>query len=366
MRESMSDKTALIAMSGGVDSSVTALLLQEQGFTCEGATMRLYRNEDIGVCQYHTCCSARDIDDAADVAFKLHILYKVLDYTAAFKNEVIAKFVRIYEQGGTPNPCIDCNRFMKFRNLWEVAQKSQLNYVATGHYARIEFDREQGLYVLKKGIDASKDQSYVLYMLTQEQMAHTLFPLGGLTKKEVREIAAQHGLVNAHKHDSQDICFVPGGDYGKFLEEYTGKTYAKGDFLDIHGKIVGQHKGAVRYTIGQRKKLGIALGKPVYVCGKDMVKNTVRVGDEESLLSEVLVATEVNWLAGKAPTRAEEVWARTRYKQQEQAAVVYPIGNDSFRLEFAKPQRAVAPGQAVVLYRGDVVVAGGTIAQVLR
>ena len=362
----MSEKTALVAMSGGVDSSVTALLLQEQGFTCSGVTMRLYHNEDVGLCQFHTCCSLKDIDDAQDVAFKLHIPFEVLDYTADFKRQVIAKFVKIYEQGGTPNPCIDCNRFMKFGHLWEAARKKQLNYVATGHYARLEFDQEQGLYVLKKALDGTKDQSYVLYMLNQEQMAHTLFPLGNLTKKEVREIAAGHGLVNARKHDSQDICFVPDGDYGKFLEEYTGKTYAQGNFLDISGKVVGQHRGAVRYTIGQRKKLGLALGKPVYVCEKDMAANTVMVGDEASLMSKGLVATEVNWLAGRAPTTAIEVQARTRYKQQEQKAIVYPLGDKSLRLEFAQQQRAVAPGQAVVLYQGDVVVAGGTITQVLR
>ena len=362
----MIEKTALVAMSGGVDSSVTALLLQEQGYKCSGVTMRLYHNEDVGLCQFHTCCSLKDIDDAQDVAFKLHIPFEVLDYTADFKRQVIAKFVQTYEQGGTPNPCIDCNRFMKFGHLWEAAQKKQLNYVATGHYARLEFDQEQGLYILKKAIDATKDQSYVLYMLNQEQMAHTLFPLGSLTKKKVREIAAGHGLVNAGKHDSQDICFVPEGDYGKFMEEYTGKTYAQGNFLDTRGKVVGLHQGAVRYTIGQRKKLGLALGKPVYVCEKDMVHNTVTVGDETSLMAKGLVATEVNWLSGRIPTTALKVQARTRYKQQEQEALAYPLGANSLRLEFACPQRAVAPGQAVVLYQGDVVVAGGTITKVLR
>lgn len=218
-------KSAFIAMSGGVDSSVAAWLMREQGYRCVGVTMRLYRNADIGLSPFRTCCAQKDMDDASEVAFQLDIPYEILDFTAEFQEQVIDRFIRIYEEGGTPNPCIDCNRFMKFDRLLRYAQAHGFDDVATGHYARIEYDPARGRYLLKKALDASKDQSYVLYMLTQEQLAHTHFPLGGKTKAETRAIAEQLGLCNAHKHDSQDICFVPDGDYAAFMERRTGKTY---------------------------------------------------------------------------------------------------------------------------------------------
>ena len=243
-------------MSGGVDSSVAAWLMREQGYRCEGTTMRLYRNADIGLSQFHTCCSQKDIDDASGVAFQLDIPYEVLDFTMDFRNQIIGKFIRTYESGGTPNPCIDCNRYMKFDKLLRFAEEKGLEYVATGHYALIEYDEVSGRYLLKKALDDSKDQSYVLYMLTQDQLSHIQFPLGGKMKKEAREIAEQLGFCNARKHDSQDICFVPNGDYVKFMEQYTGKHYPAGAFLDLEGQPVGRHCGAVRYTLGQRKGLG--------------------------------------------------------------------------------------------------------------
>lgn len=354
-------KSALIAMSGGVDSSVAAFLMKSQGFSCEGATMRLYRNEDIGLSRFHTCCSQRDIDDAADVAFELDIPYEVLDFTSDFKEKIIDQFVRVYESGGTPNPCIDCNRYMKFDKLFEAARAKGLSYIVTGHYARIEYDPASGRYLLKKALDRGKDQSYVLYAMTQEQLAHTLLPLGGLTKARVREIAAERGLVNARKHDSQDICFVPNGDYGAFMERYTGKVYPAGDFLDENGRTVGRHRGIVRYTLGQRKRLGLAMGSPVYVCGKNIEDNTITVGSGESLLSSELLAGDVNWIAISELTGPMRVRARTRYRQAEQWATAYPAGADGFRLQFDEPQRAVTPGQAVVLYGGETVIGGGTI-----
>ena len=354
---------ALIAMSGGVDSSVAAWLMQRDGYDCTGITMRLTHNEMLGQSGFHTCCSEKDIEDAAEVAFAMDIPYEVLDFTADFREKIIEKFIRVYEMGGTPNPCIDCNRYMKFDHLLRWAESHGMEYVVTGHYARVEQDEATGRFLLKKGLDEGKDQSYVLYNLTQEQLAHIRLPLGGLHKTEVREIAEQHKFVNARKHDSQDICFVPDGDYARFMEDFTGKRYPAGDFLDENGRVVGTHNGAVRYTIGQRKGLGLAMGAPVYVCGKDMQANTVTVGPEEMLFDRIVYADEVNWIAIPELTGPLRVTARTRYHQVEQAATVYPA-ECGFRLEFDQPQRAPTPGQAVVLYQGDTVLGGGTITRV--
>ena len=289
--------------------------------------------------------------------------YQVLDFTADFRAQIIEKFIRVYEAGGTPNPCIDCNKYMKFRHLLDWAEEHGMEYVVTGHYARVEQDAATGRWLLKKGLDEGKDQSYVLYNLTQEQLAHIRLPLGALHKTEVREIAQEHSFINAQKHDSQDICFVPDGDYARFMEQFTGKHYPAGDFLDRSGKVVGTHSGAVRYTLGQRKGLGLALGAPVYVCGKDMQANTVTVGPESELFDRIVYAEDVNWIAIPALTEPLRVTARTRYHQAEQQATVYPAEN-GFRLEFDQPQRAPTPGQAAVLYQGDVVLGGGTITRV--
>ncbi len=361
----MQHKGALIAMSGGVDSSVAAWLTQQQGCRCYGATMRLYDNESIGQCGYHTCCSQQDIEDAAEVAFRLDILYEVLDYTEEFRREVMEKFVRVYAAGGTPNPCIDCNRTMKFSRLLAAARAKGLDCIVTGHYARIQYDPARGRWLLKKALDAAKDQSYVLYAMTQDQLAHTLLPLGTLHKTEVRVLAQQQGFCNARKHDSQDICFVPDGDYGAFLEQYTGRRLAPRPFIDPDGRVLGQHQGMARYTIGQRKGLGLALGRPAYVCAKDPARNTVTVGPEQALYTRGLVAEDVNWIAFDALPGPLRVTARTRYRQAEQPATVYPELGGRLRLEFDAPQRAIAPGQAVVLYSGDEVLGGGTIVQAL-
>ena len=354
----------MIAMSGGVDSSVAAWLMLQQGYRCEGTTMRLYRNADIGLSQFHTCCSQRDIDDASEVAFQLDIPYEVLDFTMDFKEQIIGKFIWTYEAGGTPNPCIDCNRYMKFDKLLQFAREKGLEYVVTGHYARIEYDDATGRYLLKKALDGSKDQSYVLYMLTQEQLAHTQFPLGDKSKAEARELAQKLSFCNARKHDSQDICFVPDGDYVGFMEQYTGKHYPEGAFLDLEGQTVGRHRGAVRYTLGQRKGLGLSMGEPVYVCGKDMDANTVTVGPEDALYRSTLLAEDMNWISIPCLDAPLRVKAKTRYRQVEQWATAYPEENGQVRLEFDEPQRAVTIGQAVVLYAGDVVVGGGTICRV--
>ncbi|MBQ6569764.1 MAG: tRNA 2-thiouridine(34) synthase MnmA [Clostridia bacterium] len=355
------DKSALIAMSGGVDSSVAAYLMVKNGYRCQAATMRLYRNSDIGLGNYRTCCSQRDIDDAGEVAFLLDIPYEVVDFVGDFKEKVIEKFIRIYEQGGTPNPCIDCNRYLKFEKLFEYADEQGLSYVVTGHYARIEYDASVQRYILRKALDDGKDQSYVLYMLTQNQLSRLKFPLGDMKKTQARLIAEQQGFCNSRKHDSQDICFVPDGDYVKFIEQYTGKKYSEGCFVDSSGNIVGKHRGALRYTIGQRRGLGIPAEKPLYVLGKNMTDNTVVVGYGEALYNTALYADDINWLSIppiKNPIRCK---AKIRYRQQEQPATVYPLGENCIKVVFDQPQRAITAGQAVVLYDGDTVLGGGTI-----
>lgn len=358
----MEPKKALIAMSGGVDSAVAALLTQSEGLSCIGATMRLYDGESDDLSS--TCCSLEDVEDARSVARRLGIPYHVFNFKADFEEQVISKFIRCYERGLTPNPCIDCNRYLKFEGLMHRAQVLGCDYVVTGHYARITQDPETGRYLLHRAADPSKDQSYVLYSLTQEQLAHTRFPLGGLSKPQVRQIALEHGFINAKKHDSQDICFVPDGDYVAFMERHTGKHYPAGDFLDETGRVVGKHKGAVAYTLGQRKGLGLAMGAPVYVCQKDMAQNTVTVGPNESLFRRELIAEDLNWFPFPALTAPMEVTAKARYNQMPQSATIYPEGS-SVRVKFHQPQRALTPGQAVVFYDGDLVIGGGTITHVL-
>ena len=360
----MNNKKALIAMSGGVDSSVAAYLMKKAGYDCLGTTMRLYRNNDIGLNNFHTCCSQKDIDDASEVAFSLGIPYEVLDFTFDFKEKIIGKFISTYENGGTPNPCIDCNKYMKFDKLLKFAEEKGMDYIVTGHYAKIE-KQENGRYFLKKAEDLSKDQSYVLYSLTQEQLKHILLPLGNMSKSETRKIAEESGFSNSKKPDSQDICFVPDGDYVKFMENYTGKKYPEGDYMSADNKVLGRHKGAVRYTIGQRKGLGIALGEPAFVYKKDMELNEVFIGKEELLFKKVLIADELNWIAFEEPLKPIRVKAKTRYRQKEQSATVTPLGNKTVKIEFDEPQRAITVGQAVVMYDGDIVVGGGTIKEVL-
>lgn len=353
------NQKALIAMSGGVDSSVAAWLMQQKGFSCVGVTMKLFRNSDLAISEEHTCCSLDDVEDARRVAHSLGIPHYVFNFTDRFQQQVMDKFVRCYEQGLTPNPCIDCNRYIKFEKLYQRARELGCSHVVTGHYARIT--REGERFLLKTGLDASKDQSYVLYNLTQEQLAHTLFPLGELSKSEARQLAQQQGLINAAKHDSQDICFVPDGDYVAFMERYTGKHYLPGDFLDLSGKVVGRHRGAVGYTLGQRKGLGLAMGEPVYVCRKDMARNTVTVGPESELFSKVLWAEDMNWISIPRLEAPMRVQAKARYHQTAQWATIYPESDHRICCEFDTPQRAITPGQALVLYDGDVVVGGGTI-----
>ena len=357
--------SAMIAMSGGVDSSVSAYLMMRAGYSCMGATMRLFDNTVLAQ-EDSTCCSLDDVEDARSVARRLGMPFHVVNAKAEFATHVIDDFIRTYEGGATPNPCIQCNRHLKFDLFWDRAKVLGCDCIVTGHYARIRHDAASGRYLLCKALDESKDQSYVLYCLTQEQLAHTRFPLGELTKEQVRAIAEEQGFLNARKKDSQDICFVPDGDYVAFMERYTGKQYAPGDYLDLSGNVVGQHRGAVCYTLGQRKGLGLAMGAPVYVCGKDMEKNTVTVGPNEALFATTLLAEDFNWISVPSLTEPMAVTARARYNQKEQPATVYPAEQGLVKVVFHQPQRAMTPGQAVVLYDGDVVVGGGTIRTVIK
>lgn len=348
-------------MSGGVDSSVAAFFTKEEGFDCAGATMKLFSNEDIGVEGESRCCSLDDVEDARSVANRLGIPFFVFNFSDNFRREVIERFIAAYKSGATPNPCIDCNRFLKFDKFFSRAKELDIGHIVTGHYASVYYDAASRRWGLKKGTDESKDQSYVLYSLTQEQLAHTLLPLGGMSKTEVREIARDNGFINAKKRESQDICFVPDGDYAAFIERYTGEPNRPGNFVDGEGRVLGRHRGFVRYTIGQRRGLGLSLREPLYVCAKRAADNTVILGRGEELFSKSLTASGINLIACERISSPLRLRAKVRYKQREQWATVEQTAEDRLRVDFDEPQRAVTPGQAVVLYDGSCVVGGGTI-----
>lgn len=356
----MSNK-ALIAMSGGVDSSVAAYLMKERGYDCIGATMKLFQNEDIGLSKEHSCCSIDDVEDARRVASALDMPFYVLNFSENFKEKVVDKFVSCYENGMTPNPCIECNRHLKFQHLWSKAKELGYERVVTGHYSSIIYNQTTGRFELRKAADPTKDQSYVLYSMTQEQLSHTMFPLGDMTKEQVREIAAAQNFINANKHDSQDICFVVNGKYADFIEQYTGKNYPEGDFVDMVGNVLGRHKGIIRYTIGQRRGLGLSLKQSMYVVKVDPVSNTVVLGYNEDLFSRELTANNINLISIPSIEGELRLKARPRYNAKEAWATVTQIDDDTIRVVFDEPQRAITKGQAVVLYDGDVVVGGGTI-----
>ena len=346
---------ALIAMSGGVDSTVAAVCMTEAGYDCVGVTMRLHDYSE-------SCGAAKEADDAAAVAEKLGFPFTVLDCRQQFEDCVIRRFVSAYEAGDTPNPCIECNRHLKFSHLFDYAKEQGCDTVVTGHYARVEYDEKSGKYQLKKAINTAKDQTYVLYFLTQEQLAHIRFPLGEMADKEaVRQRAAEMDFAAATKKDSQDICFIPDGKYADFIRRRTGREYPEGDFVDADGKVLGRHKGLIGYTIGQRKGLGLALPAPLYVRSKCMDTNTVLLTPESELYSATLVADGFNWVAGEIPTAPVRVTAKTRYSAKEAPATVTALPDGRAQVVFDQPQRAITVGQAVVLYDGDCVVGGGTI-----
>ena len=351
-------KKALIAMSGGVDSSVAAVCMTEAGYDCMGVTMRLHDYSE-------SCGAAKEADDAAAVAEKLGFPFTVLDCREEFEKFVIERFVSAYETGDTPNPCIECNRHLKFSLLHDYAKEQGCDTVVTGHYARVEYDEASGKYQLKKAANLAKDQTYVLYFLTQEQLAHTRFPLGDMPDKEaVRQRAAEMDFATAKKKDSQDICFIPDGKYADFIRRRTGREYPEGDFVDADGKVLGRHKGLIGYTIGQRKGLGLSLPAPLYVRSKCMDTNTVLLTPERELYSATLVADGFNWVSGDVPTAPVRVTAKTRYSAKEAPATVTALPDGRAQVVFDTPQRAITVGQAVVLYDGDSVVGGGIIREV--
>ena len=350
----------MVGMSGGVDSSVAAKLLIDSGYDVTGVTLKLFDGGDISE-DFRTCCSLSDVEDARSVCYRLGIDHFVFNFKEAFRKKVINQFTESYLNGKTPNPCIECNRHIKFDKMLRRAEELGFDYIATGHYAERVYDYKTNRYILKRPKDRSKDQTYVLYGLTQYQLSKTLFPLGEYEKSDIRRIAEAAGLINSRKPDSQDICFVPDGDYASFIKKNTGAEIKEGNFISADGDVIGRHKGIINYTIGQRRGIGISIGKPAYVTDKNALENTVTIGDESNLYKSEITAYDVNLISLDSISDEMRVTAKVRYSRNEQAAVVIPSGNGEVLVKFDEPQRAPASGQAVVFYDGDGVIGGGTI-----
>ncbi len=355
----MKKQKVLMAMSGGVDSTVAALLLQEAGYDVVGVTLKMFDSEDIGIT--NAGGSVASAEDAKRAAEKLGFPHYVFDFCSCFRKYVIGHFIAEYERGRTPNPCVDCNKNVKLGQLFVKAKELGCDYIATGHYANVKYNEKTGRWLLLRGQDRQKDQSYMLYTLNQEQLAHILFPLGQSHKAEIRERAEAAGLHNARKPDSQDICFVPDGDYAGVIENITKQKPEPGQFIHLDGTLLGTHKGQMHYTIGQRKGMGIAYRYPLYVIKKDVENNIVYVGTQDALYSDTLIAEHCNLISVPELRYPLRVTAKPRYRAKDVPAVIEPLDGETVRVTFDEPQRALTPGQAVVFYQDDVVVGGGTI-----
>ncbi len=356
--------TVVVAMSGGVDSSLTAALLVQQGYNVIGATMQIW-DADREDADDRGCCSLTAVGDARRVADKLGIPYYVLNFRQLFQETVVDYFIAEYSSGRTPNPCIACNRYVKFAGLLQKALALGAEYVATGHYARIGYDEARGRYLLRKGVDPAKDQSYALYHLNQHTLKHFLMPLGEYTKTETRRMAREIGLAVADKPDSQEICFVPDDDYQSFLAAKAPASLRPGDIVDTHGRVLGRHNGLPLYTVGQRKGLGIAAGRPLYVVALDTDRNQVIVGDDSDVFASELIAGDLNYIAFDELTGPLTAAVKIRYSAREAPAVIAPLAGGRVSVKFAMPQRAITPGQSVVFYDGDIVLGGGIIGTVV-
>lgn len=376
----MKDKKALIAMSGGVDSSVAAWLMKKKGYSPIGVTMMLHEEDEASVKGTHSCCTPDDIEDARVVSSMLGIPFHVVNFLDGFREKIVCKFIETYMKGETPNPCIDCNRYMKFGKLFEMADSEGCEKVVTGHYACIEYDSNEDIYRLKRAVDKTKDQTYVLYFLSQEQLARLDFPDGEYEKTEIRQMAEDAGLIVAHKHDSQDICFIPDRDYAGFIENHfdefsqdmpeTGDIPGRGEFVDVEGRLLGYHKGYFHYTIGQRKGLGISAVSPLYVVDIKPETNQVILGSNDDLFTREVYARDFNLIS--MPAQSEQiaddvirmkVTAKVRYRAVDTSGILTLYGDGTAFMLFDEPVRAVTPGQSLVIYDGDYCLGGGIICE---
>jgi tRNA-specific 2-thiouridylase len=357
------NKKVASAMSGGVDSSAATLILISQGYKVLGVSMLISRAKGVTL-RERECSFLDDLVDAREVARRLAIPYLAVDLSSEFTNMIMKPFAEAYLKGLTPNPCIRCNRIMKFGYLFDRVAKLGYQFIASGHYARVEYDRIGKRYLLKKGKDKDHDQSYFLFELSQDQLSRLIFPLGGVTRDEVRELADKEGIPISEKRSSQEICFVPGNKYSEVVERFYKRNKAKGEIVDISGRLLGYHRGIHQYTVGQRRKLGLALGEPFYVIEIDQANNRVVVGPEEQLMRTRLIACDVNLIAFPGPVKDYPVVARIRYKHQGEEAVITSLSGGKIMVEFKKPVRAITPGQAVVFYGNDTVVGGAWIERI--